>query len=178
MLPFPPIRPRRNEGTILPAALAALLVTALALQFAFVRADTTELEPGPVTIAGGASSPPPEVALAPAQPVIEARPIFSPARAGTGAGSEAASTSVDPLAGATVAGAWSVGHRAYLVLRLPNGTSRTLSAGQSVSGWRLVAITATGARFVQAGKSILIPFGAAAPTAVAPSADIKEENPQ
>ena len=179
MSPFPPIRPRRNEGTILPAALAALLMAALALQFAFVRADTSELEPGAVARAGRTTGPPPEVALAAVQPVIEARPIFAPNRSGAGSGGDgAASAAADPLAGATVAGAWSVGHRAYLVLRLPNGLSRTLSAGQSASGWHLAAITATGARFVQAGKSILVPFGASAPAAAAPSADPKEEIPQ
>ena len=169
MSPFPLARPRRNEGTILPAALAALLLALMALQFALVRADRTALEPNGVAFAG-ASAPPPDVEPAVVQPAIQARPIFSPALAAVGSGT-GGGASADPLAGATVAGAWSVGRRAYLVLRLPNGLSRTLATGQSASGWRLTAITATGARFVQAGKSILVPFGASAP---APPADQKE----
>jgi hypothetical protein len=153
---FPIPRPRSGDGTILPAALAGLLVVTLALQVAFVPSDEPELD---AARWAGASAP---LGMPPITPAVASRaileqPIFTPARA-TGGG-----TAADPLAGAQVAGAWSVGRQANLVVREADGGTRTVRIGQSVNQWILTAITPQGARFSRDGQSMLVPFGATAP---------------
>lgn len=164
------IRPRANEGTLLPALLATVLAGTLVLQFALVRSGAPDLETGPVARVSR-SAPAPVVPAVVAQQVISDRPIFSPARVRDGGGGAAGGD----LSGAQVSGSWSVGRRTNLVLRQPDGATRTIRVGQSINAWLLAAITPGGARFVRDGKSMLVPFGASAPAAAAQD-DQKEEN--
>jgi hypothetical protein len=157
---------------MLPAALTALLMGMLALQFALVRSDA------PVDESVGAavrvqSRPLPPMALVAAEPVIRERPIFAPGRSSDGGGSGA-----DPLAGAQVSGAWAVGRNVNLVLRGTDGAVRTLRVGQSVNQWVLASITPSGARFWREGKSITVPFGSSAPPSASTDASQKEEQSQ
>ncbi|OYX10637.1 MAG: hypothetical protein B7Z08_00115 [Sphingomonadales bacterium 32-68-7] len=99
----------------------------------------------------------PAITLVSVAPVIGARPLFTPARAG-------AASSSDMLEGVQVAGSWSTGRQARLVLRKPDGTSITLRPGQVFNGWRLAGITSEGARFARAGESATIAFGGSAPS--------------
>ncbi len=161
-------RPRSGDGTVLPAALAAILAGALALQVVLVPAgDADSAAPRRALVRRPFVAP--LISAAVADPAITARPIFTPARANGGSASGA-----DPLGGAQVSGTWSVGRQTNLVLRLSDGTVRTLRVGQTVNQWVLSAITSGGARFSREGQSINVPFGASAP----PSAQPQEEQSQ
>ena len=156
MLQFRIPRPRSGDGTLLPAALTALLAATLVLQVALVPGDEPELDSARRAAASAPSVVPP-IAPAIASPAITERPIFTPARASAGG------TAADLLAGAEVAGTWSVGRQVNLVLRQADGTSRTLHIGESVNQWVLTGITPQGARFSRDKQSMLVPFGATAP---------------
>lgn len=170
MSSFPIPRPRSDDGTILPAVLVGVLTVTLALQLALTSSGEPESEHAPVRAAVGRSAAAPPFRAAVADPAIGARPIFAPGRSDS---TSAAAT--DPLAGAQVAGSWSVGRQTVLVLRLADGRTRNLQVGQSVNQWTLAAVAADGARFVHDGKRIVVPYGATAPQAVATDAPPSEE---
>jgi hypothetical protein len=172
MLRFHIPRPRRGDNTLLPAGLAALLAAALLLQLALVRSDDSNLETDFALARSSPVSLQPIAAVA-AEPVISERPIFAPARSEGAGGSEA-----DPLGGAQVSGSWSVGRQVNLVLRQPDGATTTVHVGQAVNQWVLASVTSDGARFWRDGKTITVPFGAAARSAAASEADSKEEESQ
>ena len=162
MSSFPIPRPRSDDGTILPAVLVGVLTVTLALQLALTSAGEPEPDDTPVRAAVGRSVAVPPFRAAVADPAIRARPIFAPNRSGSTSGGAS-----DPLAGAQVAGSWSVGRQTILVLRLADGRTRNLRVGQSVNRWVLAAVAADGARFVHDGKRIVVPFGGTAPQATA-----------
>ena len=170
---FPIPAPRSDEGTILPAALLAALVLMIALQLWLTGGDA----PLPAAVATRTLAPysPPRMTAVPVPTVISEQPIFSPARSRDEAGGAG---DADMLAGAQLAGAWSVAGRAQIVLRKPDGTPASLGVGQMLNGWQLVAVTSEGARFVRAGRSALIPFGASAPRSKTTSEDQPEEEQQ
>src|SRR5262245_48519032 len=105
---FPIPKPRRSDGTMLPAVLVAALALMLMRQLALVGSDGPDIQGGSAgAVARG--HPVPSIRTVVADQVIQDRPIFTPARANIGGGS-------DPLGGALVSGAWSVGRRSNLVL--------------------------------------------------------------
>ena len=65
----------------------------------------------------------------------------------------------------------------YVVLSLSISVV-SVGVGQMLNGWQLVAVTSEGARFVLAGRSALIPFGASAPRSKTTSQDQPEEEQQ
>ena len=156
---------------MLPAALVASLAAMLALQFVLVPLDQPELDAVHPT-ARIRPMATPTIATAIAEPVIQERPIFTPARAN---GSGAAG---DPLGGAQVSGAWSVGRQTNLVLRQADGTTQTIHIGQAVNEWVFAATTPEGARFSRDGKTIVVPFGASAPRNAPPQDKQTEEEDQ
>jgi len=170
---FPIPAPRSDEGTILPAALLAALVLMIALQLWLTGGDA----PMPASEASLTLAPytPPRMMVVPVLPAISEQPIFSPARSRGGDGGEGDG---DMLAGAQLAGATSVAGRSQIMLRKADGTAASLGVGQMLNGWQLVAVTSEGARFVRAGRSALIPFGASAPRSKTTSEDQPEEEQQ
>lgn len=163
-------RPRSDDGTILPALLVGVLTVTLAVQLVLTSPGEPEPADTVVRAAVGRSVAAPPLRAAVVDPAIRARPIFAPSR--SDASSAAAS---DPLAGAQVAGSWSVGRQTILVLRLADGRTRNLHVGQSVNQWTLAAVAAEGARFVQGGQRIVVPYGATAPQAAATDDPPSEE---
>lgn len=152
-------RPRNGDGTVIPALLVGLLVAGLVAQF--VVAPPVQPVGGTARVGStGRSAAPAALPAASAAPVIRARPIFTPARSGTGRGAGPAG---DPLAGSQVAGTWSVGRQVNLVLRHADGSMRNLHVGQSVNQWVLTAVTPAGARFVREGTAVVIPLGGTTP---------------
>lgn len=149
--------------------LAALLASALVIQFipGFEgRLDPLDRSARPRDFA----TPTPVITAAVAADVIRERPLFSPARANAGTGE-----GTGPLGGSLVSGAWAVGRRMNLVLRQPDGQTRTIRVGQAVNQWVLASVTPEGARFMRDGKTMNVPFGAAAPPTAAPAEDSETE---
>ena len=161
-------RPRSDDGSLLPALLAGVMLALLAVQFAPTPLDEAHA-PMMARAAVGRPTAALPVPATVADPVIRARPIFAPSRA-MGSGT----TASDPLAGAQVAGSWSVGRQTILVLRQADGRTRNLRIGQAVNQWLLSSVTAEGAQFVRDGQRIVIPFGGTAPQATT-SEDPPEE---
>ena len=158
---------------MLPAALLAALVLMMALQLGLTGGDA--LIPGSEASLTLATYAPPRMTAAPVPPAISQQPIFSPARS---RGGDAAEGDGDMLAGAQLAGATSVAGRSQIMLRKADGTAAALGVGQMLNGWQLTAVTGEGARFVRAGRSALIPFGASAPRSKTTSEDQPEEEQQ
>jgi hypothetical protein len=155
---------------MLPAVLAAVLACMLIVQLGLTRSDDPELAVLTAIPHGRPTAMPP-IATTIADAVIRERPIFTPARAsGGGSGS-------DPLGGAQVSGAWAVGRQVNVVLRQPDGTTRTVRVGQTVNQSVLASVTSSGARFIRDGKIITVPFGSGAP-ATASDTPLKEEESQ
>jgi hypothetical protein len=156
---------------MLPATLAGLLLAAVALQLLLTGGPDLP-EEGIGRIAS--SAPSVRIARAGAAPIILERPLFSPTRDGSGAGSSSAkgdgASSV--LGGAVVAGTVSRGRTTHAFARLPDGSIRILGIGQQINGWRLAGLTSESARFVRNGETITIAYGANAPT---PSGDAGDE---
>lgn len=169
---FPIPAPRSDEGTVVPAALVGVLTVMIVLQLWLTRTDTPVPLPEAVPIL--AAYTPPKIMTVTVAPAILNQPIFSPARTQDG-GNDA---DPDMLAGAQVAGTWTVGHRSQLVLRKADGGAITIAPGQTFNGWQLAGITGEGARFVREGQSELIPFGASAPRSKAAGEDQSEEEQQ
>lgn len=153
---FPLAPPRRDNGALLPALLAGLLAAACVLQLA--APTDPDLPPAaaapPTRVARYAA---PSVRLVSVPDVIEARPLFAPSRAGTGAGDASGVV----LGGAVVAG--SVGYRGRVraVVRNSDGTIDYVPLGRTIAGWRLVGLGAGAAQFARAGERIDVPYGAA-----------------
>ena len=152
--------PRRDDGTVLPAALAGLLLVGAALQL--VWTGTPDLPPETV---GHVEPVRLEVAMSPVAvpPVIAARPLFVPSRSGAGGTGAGASGDVSPLGGVIVSGTLSQGRAMRAFLKMPDGTVRSIGIGGDVSGWRLTALTPEAARFTRSGDSLTVPYGSTAP---------------
>jgi hypothetical protein len=168
-LQFRSFLPQRDSGTVLPAALAALLLVGIPLQLAFgVDTMTPPASPGTVRVARAA---PPAVAAVVAPANILDRNIFVPPILKPG-GTAAANAA---LGGVTIAGSVAVrGRRLAMVVR-PGGRMAYLAPGATLDGWVLAAIDADAARFRKDGKTLAIPYGA--PVAV-PAAETEEPQDQ
>lgn len=153
-LPFPLPLPRREDGSLLPALLALLLAALLVVQFMIVT--PVEL-PEPALGAGRntvAQSIVAGNAIAPK--LIVENDVFSPVRS---AGGSSDGASAGPLGGAVVAGSVSVGGRAYAMVIVPGGRISRLAPGGSINGWRLLDLTAGGARFGRGSERLDVAYG-------------------
>ena len=169
---FPIPRPHSDDGTLVPALIVGLLTGMLVLQLVLPGTGDSLSSPDGDQFRFSATAAPAIGPVIPAR-IILARPVFSPQR--TVANGVAADA--DPLSGAQVAGAWSTGGRANLILRQPNGGTRTIRVGQAINRWVLAAVTNEGARFAHDGKTVLVPFGTAAPQdATSQDSQPEEEN--
>lgn len=160
--------PRPDDGTLLPAALAALLVLAIALQL--VWTGEPDLPPERV---GRIVQPQQTVMIARTgvSPIILERPLFSPTRGGTAPTASADGAPPSVLGGAIVAGSVTRGRARRAFLRLADGSVRGLAIGQTFDGWRLAGLTDDGARFARGRKTMTIAFGASAPVASEEASD-------
>jgi hypothetical protein len=162
--------PRPDDGTLLPAALAGLLLLAVALQLLWTgEPDLPQERVGRIL----SSRQTVMIARTGIPPVILDKPLFSPARGGFGGGAgDAAQASA--LGGAVVAGTVTRGRARRAFLRLPDGSVRALAIGQDFDGWRLAGLTDDAARFVRAGETITMAFGASAPVVSEDAGDEEE----
>jgi hypothetical protein len=172
-LRFPISAPRRDDGTLLPASLVALLVASAGLQLLWVGNEPLPREAiGHVAPVQAGLMAAGEAAM----PAILAQPIFSLTRSGVGAQAEGGES--QPLGGAVVTGMVSSrrsGGRVFL--RLPDGTIQPLRRGETYAGWQLTGWTTEAARFASGGQSISIAFGSAAqPLAAGDEASDEEES--
>ena len=173
-LKFPPAlpRPSRADGSALPAALAALLVLAFAVQL-LVHAPETLPDAAP---AAALRLPPVVIAPAHVDPVLASRPLFAPARQMSGDAASAGS----PMGGLRVVGAVSVRGRVRVFVQAADGSVRALGIGGQVDDWRLLALTPQGARFTRADEIVTLAIGASPPRPAMPdaTADSQEEETQ
>jgi len=150
--PLPP--PRRDDGSLLPALLSAVLVIAAGAQLSLASA---------VDLPSVAVVPPPRPAVLPALPPaalvpapLLARAMFTPSRLPT---ADAPST---PLDGAVIEGAVRTRGHAHIIVRLSDGHIRNMAPGDVVAGWRLLSIGDGAALMSRGGERRRFPFGASA----------------
>lgn len=159
--------PRAEDGTLLPAALLALLVALLLFQIFASNAPDLPDRPG-----GAAARPAalqlPQPAPVTAAPVILARTLFSPARGPAGS-AEAASGA--PVGGAVPVGTIGKGGARILFLKTAEGKVLRLGRGGAYQGWTLVAVERDGVTFVRDGVKVRVNYGAAPVMPAAPSTD-------
>ncbi|MCI1755737.1 MAG: hypothetical protein LKM31_08025 [Sphingobium sp.] len=174
-LRFPLSPPRSEDGTMLPAVLAVLLLATAGAQL-LMAGDEGLPEEGVGRIAPvvPASS---DMTYGAPPAIILTRPLFSPTRSlaarPLSVGGEA---DFGPLQGAVPVGTIARGRRAVLFLRLPDGTARTMTLGSGYLGWRLAAIGSDAATFAQANQRITIKYGSTAPVAAQRSDDEEEDS--
>lgn len=172
-LRFPLSPPRAEDGTLLPAALLALLAGAAALQLLFAR-DSSLPGEGVGRVAPALAGV--EVRHRDVPPVILARPLFSPTRSMEARPITLADTAaVGPLEGAVPVGMIARGRAARLFLRLADGSVRTLGIGSTYLGWRLTGLSASGATFARGGEKISIDYGSAAPASASGGENTEDE---
>lgn len=160
-------RPDRENGALLPAGLALVLLAAAALQLVLPQGEAV-----PLTF-GAARAPDrhlPAIAAV-AAPDLAGRPsLFSPLRLAFARAAErdaaspgdVASVRVGPLDGTFVIGAVKIGRKQALLLREESGRVLRLAPGASYRGWQLVRIEANAARMRRNGMITRIGFGASA----------------
>lgn len=168
--PLPP--PRREDATLLPAALVALLCGGAVVQVALTGGP--DLPPAGVgrvapveTLAGVPTVTP--------APVIMARPLFAPTRTATGRPSAPGAADPGPLGGAIPAGMTARGRAARLFLRLPDGGIRVMAPGSVHMGWRLAGLSADAAIFRRGSQRLVVPYGQSAPAIAEDDSDSEEE---
>lgn len=168
--PLPP--PRREDATLLPAVLTALLCGGAVMQVA--------LTDGPDLPSGGVGRVAPVETLAGVPPVtpaavIMARPLFAPSRTATGQPATPGAADPGPLGGAIPAGMTARGRAARLFLRLPDGSVRVLAPGSAYMGWRLAGLSADAAIFRQGARRLVVPYGQSAPAIADDDSESEEE---
>lgn len=167
--PLPP--PRREDATLLPAALALLLCGGAVMQVALT--DGPDLPPAGV----GRVAPVEALAGVPTvtpAPVIMARPLFAPSRTATGRPAAPGAADPGPLGGAIPAGMTARGRAARLFLRLPDGSVRVMAPGSAHMGWRLAGLSADAATFRRGSRRMVVPYGQSAPV-IADDSESEEE---
>jgi len=166
---FPLSSPRRADGTVLPAVLAALLALAFAAQLVWAG-DEADLPPVLAVSAARANFAAPAVMPVAVPAVVFERPLFAPRQSLT-ATATATAAAPPALGGAVVAGTATIRGRTFAVVRRADGTVANVALGGRVGGWRLVALGQDGAVFVRSGERLQVAYGAqaaATPEAEAP----------
>jgi hypothetical protein len=169
----PIARPRRADGTLLPAACAAVLAAAAIAQLML----TGELALPAAGAVGRAASPAlPVMRVDQLPPILAERAIFAPTQGGGGGGGEGdgAAPATGPLGGARVAGAIIVRGRPMIMIQRPDGSIVRLARGGSFEGWRFQRVADGAAIFRQGSARIMVPFGAPAPVEMAESPETEE----
>lgn len=152
-LPALPPRPNRDNGTILPALLAALLVLMIALQFALpAELDLPSEGKGVVPL----KLSPTAVNRVIPDPLILRDALFSPGRSAV-AGAKVAGGS-GPLDGAVVVGMVRARGVARAIVQQADGSAVSVSVGGRYRGWRLLSITAGNAVFSRDGERLSLAF--------------------
>lgn len=148
---FPP----RGSSAWLPALLVPVLAGIAVLQLALPNA--VALPPGGSVagVGGGRAIPDPARVLPPVS--LIARSPFTPVAGGNSNGAAS-----DPLGGAVIAGTVQVGRARVAMVMEPSGHIRQVPPGGSIGGWRLVGLTASGARLSRGGNQLEVAFGARA----------------
>jgi len=171
-LPALPPLPSRDDRTLLPALLAALLVLMMAIQFALPVAEELPSDARRVVPSGSVEA---VVGRVVADPVIVRNALFSPSRGS--AASAAAGVGNGPLGGATVVGMVRVGKVARAIIQQADGMAVSVAVGGVYRGWTLVALSTTRARFLRDGERLAMDFtnGAILPNTNTPRSRPEEE---
>lgn len=157
--------PARADGTLLPAALVAVLGAMALVQF--VLTDPVDLPAtGPIG-GGGAQAALSDPGSRGVPPAFASRALFTPA-ALPGAGGAAAQAAADPLGGAAILGLVGVGRARYLVVQVA-GSTRRVAIGGSVAGWRVIGVSDSAALLARGRERLTRPFGAGGAAAAADS---------
>lgn len=161
--------PSRDNGTVTLAVLSGLLTTALVWQL--VAPSTAELPP--VQAPATSPSTPVDVQSVVARPVLDERPLFSPARRPGAGGVEIERAVAEgappaspprqrgPLGGAVVAGTVTDRGTTRIFLREPGGRLNALGIGSRYRGWRLARVTNTDVLFTRGNSRVVLPVGSA-----------------
>jgi hypothetical protein len=161
-------RPSRDNGTLLPALLAGVLVLMVALQFALPA--EVELPPqigqaAPARIAAR------EISRVVSDPAIARRALFTPGRGGTGS-----VASAGPLDGAVAVGMVRGRGFARALLQQSDGRAVSVPIGGGYRGWRLAGLNKDYAIFTRDGERVAMPFtkGNAQPSRAFPNQQANE----
>ncbi|WP_174300546.1 hypothetical protein [Caulobacter sp. S45] len=147
-----PIRSAEFDPT--PVLLAAALAIGVAVQVLLPGAPSSTTSLHPLRL-GRAGRIMPAPAL-PAYPAIAARPLFTPGRAAQAS----VTPDVAPAGSFSLLGAASSGRGASAVLRSQDAGVHVVGLGESLLGWRLVAVTHDGAVVSRGGATQLLRVGA------------------
>jgi hypothetical protein len=149
--------PARADGTLLPAALVALLGTMALVQL--VLTDPVDLPAtGPIG-GGGAQAALADPGSRGVPPAFAERALFSPTALPGAAGAAGAAQAADPLGGAAILGLVGVGRARYLVVQVA-GSTRRVAIGGTVAGWRVIGVSDSAALLARGRERLTRPFGA------------------
>jgi len=152
--------PHRDDGTLLPAILVAVLALVLVGQVVLPGAAELPLPvmAAPVAGAGRANSAASAGQIVPvrADPQIVAHNLFAPGRSQSGAVGKVPGTA---LGGAIVAGTLGSGGRMRVIVVRPGGAMTMLVRGGVINGWQLVAIAPDHAQFRRGADRLDMPYG-------------------
>ena len=143
-------RPSRDNGTLLPALLAGVLVLMVALQFALPAEVELPLQIGQAAPARLAVR---EVSRVVPDPIIARSALFAPGRGGGGN-----VASAGPLDGAVAVGMVRGRGFARALLQQSDGSAVSVPVGGGYRGWRLAGLNKDYAIFTRDGERIAMPF--------------------
>ena len=160
--PLPLRAPRRDDGSVMPATIAALLATTLVVQLGLPL--DVQLPAASLLARGRESVPAVDGRGSPlrAERLIVDRNLFAPGRSQTGAVGRVPGTA---LGGAIVAGTFGLGRALRAVIVRPGGAITLLSPGNELDGWRLVRLFPDHALFLRGTERLEMRFGGLMPQA-------------
>ena len=164
--------PARADGTLLPAALVAVLGAMALVQL--VLTDPVDLPDAGAIGGGGAQAALADPGSRGVPPAFASRALFSPAAMPRAAGAAAAAP--DPLGGVAILGLVGVGRVRYLVVQ-QNGATRRVAIGGTVAGWRVIGVSDSAALLARGRERLTRSFGAGGADAAGNSeSDTSEES--
>jgi hypothetical protein len=131
-----------------------------------------ELPSGAVPARHKQIAPPPEVPRIAVPPALAGRRLFSPDAAPAAAG---AAAPTDVLGGAVIAGTVRRGRQLYAVIQERGGRIRHVAPGGTVAGWRISALTPSGARLTRGTEHFNAAYGAIPTGPAAPAPEDPED---
>lgn len=161
--------PPSGSSARLPALLLPVLAAAALLQLVLPYGD--ELPPAGVPARGKQVAPPPEVPRVLVPAALADRSVFSPVAAAAGD----APVPTDVLGGAVIAGTIRHGRQLYAVVQERGGRIRQVAPGGTVAGWRISALTPTGARLSRGSEQFTVAYGAIPTGPAAPAPEDSED---
>ena len=158
-LQFPLSAPRRDDATILPALLVAVLAIMLVSQM-LVPADVEMPQP----VLAGARMPSGVAGLqvmpVRASETVVTHNLFAPGRSQSGALGKVPGAALD---GAIIAGTIGSGARMRAIVVKPGGAMTFVGRGGLVNGWQVVALTGDHAQLRRGADKLDMPYGGAMP---------------